>query len=209
MPTSGVQGGLARTSAVLMPSDQDSTVPAADSSSSLLTWLGRFAPGGSSWKMSRASFRRTKVPRLRQLSTQWKKSGIWGGGLRATRATSACPKTESVSSLLEVLEPTVPIESLLTAAACSGIIRREEKNGRPVPQPLRAALEDTIRLLCNAGEASGLPRERIFAPRFVPKLESIKEAIQTGQYFVARNLTWNECEKLMGFPAGWTVVEGD
>tara|TARA_Y100000310_G_scaffold237442_1_gene240727 strand:+ start:327 stop:458 length:132 start_codon:yes stop_codon:yes gene_type:complete len=43
----------------------------------------------------------------------------------------------------------------------------------------------------------------------VPKLESIKEAIQTGQYFVARNLTWNECEKLMGFPAGWTVVEGD
>jgi len=26
---------------------------------------------------------------------------------------------------------------------------------------------------------------------------------------VARNLTWTECEKLMGFPDGWTVGEGD
>lgn len=26
---------------------------------------------------------------------------------------------------------------------------------------------------------------------------------------VARNLTWTEWEMLMGFPEGWTVVEGD
>ncbi|MGH9513528.1 MAG: hypothetical protein ACRD2U_15465 [Terriglobales bacterium] len=41
----------------------------------------------------------------------------------------------------------------------------------------------------------------------MPKLESIKEATLTDQYYVARNLTWNECEKLMGFPEGWTVDE--
>ena len=109
----------------------------------------------------------------------------------------------------EVLEPTVPIRSLLTAAACTGIIRREEKNGRQVPTQLLAALKDTIRLWCNAGAALGLPEEAIFAPRYVPKLESIREVIQTDQYSVARNLTWTEWEKLMGFPAGWTVVEDD
>jgi site-specific DNA-cytosine methylase len=98
---------------------------------------------------------------------------------------------------------------LLTAAACRGIIRREEKNGRDVSPELREALEDTIRLWCNAGEVSDIPEEKIFAPRFVPKPESIREAIRTGQYSVARNLTWTEWERLMGFPDGWTVVEGD
>ena len=43
----------------------------------------------------------------------------------------------------------------------------------------------------------------------MPKPESMKEGIQTGQYSSARNLTWNEWEKLMGFPAGWTVVGAD
>jgi site-specific DNA-cytosine methylase len=43
----------------------------------------------------------------------------------------------------------------------------------------------------------------------VPKLDGIKAVIPTGQFYVARNLTWNECEKLMGFPEGWTVAEGD
>jgi len=101
------------------------------------------------------------------------------------------------------------MKSLLTAAACAGIIRREERNGRQVPPKLRAALDETIRLWCNVGAGLGTPKERIFAPRYVPKPESIKAAIQTDRYYVARNLTWNECERLMGFPAGWTVVEGD
>jgi hypothetical protein len=43
----------------------------------------------------------------------------------------------------------------------------------------------------------------------LPKLEDIKEVIQTDQYSVARNLTWTEWERFMGFPPGWTVVEGD
>jgi site-specific DNA-cytosine methylase len=36
----------------------------------------------------------------------------------------------------------------------------------------------------------------------------IKAATQIDQFYVARNLTWNECERLMGFPEGWTVAEG-
>jgi len=72
-----------------------------------------------------------------------------------------------------------------------------------------AALEETIRLCSNVGEASGTPEEVVFAPRYAPKLGDIKAAIATDRYFVARNLTWREWERLMGFPDDWTVVEED
>ena len=55
----------------------------------------------------------------------------------------------------------------------------------------------------------GTPRRKACAPRYAPNLESIKATTLTDQYYVARNLTWDECEKLMGFPEGWTVSEGD
>ena len=209
MPTSGVQAGRAKISALQTPNEKVSEANEADSSLTLLTWLARLSPNGSSSRTSLASSQPTRGKRLSQLLTKWKKSGIWGGGQRATLSTSVCPRTESESSLSEVLEPTVPIKSLLTAAACKGIIRREERNGRKVPPRLREALEDTIRLWCNVGEALGTPKEVVFAPRYVPSLEGIKEVIRTDQYSVARNLTWTEWERLMGFPEGWTVVEGD
>ena len=209
MQTFGARAGRARISAMRTSNGRALEVSAVGSSLSLWSWQERFGLDGSFWKMCRDSSRRTTAPRLSQLSTKWKKTGIWGGGLRATLSTSVCPKTDSALSLSQVLDSTVPMKSLLTAAACSGIIRREEKNGRQVPPRLRTALEQTIRLWCNVGAASGTPKDRIFAPRYAPKLESIKAAIRTDQYFVARNLTWNECEQLMGFPAGWTVVGDD
>lgn len=73
----------------------------------------------------------------------------------------------------------------------------------------RRSLFQTLRFWFNVAEVSGLPKRAAIAPRYVPKLEAIKEATQTGQFYVARNLTWDECEKLMGFPEGWTVAEGD
>ena len=73
----------------------------------------------------------------------------------------------------------------------------------------RRSLFQTLRFWFNVAEASGTPRQKAIAPRYVPKLEDIKAATQIDQYYVARNLTWNECEGLMGFPEGWTVAEGD
>lgn len=209
MPTYGAQAGLAKMSAQPMLNEQESTESEADCSSLSWTWLTKFAHSGSFSKMCRASYLPIKAPLLKRLSTGLKRAGIWGVGRRATLSTSACPKTENELSLSQVLEPTVPIRSLLTAANCSGIIRREVKNNREVPPPLLAALEETIRLWCNVGEASGTPEDRVFAPRYVPKPDDIREAIQTDRYFVARNLTWREWERLMGFPDDWTVVEGD
>ncbi len=146
---------------------------------------------------------------MNQLSTRWKRSGIWGAGFRVTLAIRAYPTTAIASSLSQVLDRRVPTSSLLTAANCLGILRRENRAGRKLDRPFVNALSETLRLWYNVAAASGIPWPKASAPRYAPKLESIKAAIQTDRYSVARNLTWNEWEKLMGFPPGWTVAEGD
>ena len=209
MPTYGAQAGLVRMSATAMSNGLDSAASEAACSTTFWAWFGRLSQGGSSLKTSLACSRRTKGKHLRTLPTRLKKSGIWGDGQRLTRSTSACPKTGSALSLSQVLLRTVPIKSLLTAANCKGIIRRETNNDREVPPKMLAALNETIRLCSNVAAASGTPEEVAFAPRYVPKAVAIKAVIRTGRYSVARNLTWTEWERLMGFPDGWTVVEGD
>jgi len=89
------------------------------------------------------------------------------------------------------------------------MIRREERAGRSLDPLFAESLSQTLRFWFNVAEALGTPKQQAIAPRYAPKLASIKAATPTGRYYVARNLTWNECEKLMGFPEGWTVGEGD
>jgi hypothetical protein len=111
--------------------------------------------------------------------------------------------------LSALIERRFPITSILTAANCLGIIRRERRAGRKLDPIFKESLSRTLRFWFSVAAALGIPKRRAIAPRYVPKLESIKEATLTDQYYVARNLTWNECEKLMGFPEGWTVDGGD
>jgi hypothetical protein len=112
-------------------------------------------------------------------------------------------------SLSQVIDPNPPINSFLTAAAATGILRREERGKRALDPVFEKGLQQTLHFWFSAGEALGIPRQKILAPRFALKLADIKEAIATVPFSVARNLTWDECEKLMGFPQGWTAVEGD
>ena len=135
--------------------------------------------------------------------------GYLGGWLACNALDAGLPTTETAFSLSQVIDRAVLLKSLLTAANCLGIMRREEKNGRTLDPHFERALKETLRFWSNVAEASGTPWREASAPRYVPKLEDIKEVIQTDQYSVARNLTWTECEQLMGFPAGWTVVEAD
>jgi len=209
--TSGAPDGPAKTSATPTLTEKDSLGNAVGSSTHLWSLLRRFDLRGLSWKMSRGSYLQRKESLLRQLSTASKRSGIWGGGFRLTFSMRACPTTVTGCSLPQLLEATVPITSFLTAANCQGILRREKNADREAQMcpVFKRALEETLRLWSNVAEASGTPLQQASAPRYVPKLENIKEAIQTDRYYVARNLTWNECERLMGFPPGWTVVEDD
>lgn len=206
---SGVQDGPAKTSVT-------PTVTALVSAANGVVYfthswilLERVNRSGSSWRMCRGSSRQTAEPLLRQLSSGLKRMGIWGGGFRATSPMRAFPTTGIAYSLSQVISRTVPISSLLTATNCLGILRRERRAGRALDPVFEAALTETVRLWSSVAEVSDIPRHRVFAPRFAPKLEDIKAAIRTDRFCVARNLTWDECERLMGFPEGWTAVAGD
>ncbi len=208
-PRSGQAVGPAKMSATAMRNVGASTGPAADYSSRLQSLLERFTRHGLSWKMFQGSLAPTAAKPLTQLSTSSKRSGMWGYGLRVTLSARAFPTTAKEYSLSALIDRRFPISSILTAANCLGMIRREERAGRPLDPVFAESLSQTLRFWFSVAEALGIPRQRATAPRYAPSLESIKAATPTGQYYVARNLTWNECEKLMGFPEGWTVGEGD
>jgi len=208
-PTSGPAAGRARMSAMRTPNAKAFTGLGAVYSSRLQSLLKKFDQHGLSWKMSRASSARTAGLPLSQLPTNSKRSGMWGYGLRVTLSARAFPTTAKEYSLSALIDRRFPISSILTAANCLGMIRREERAGRALDPVFAESLSQTLRFWFNVAEALGIPRQRAIAPRYAPKLESIKAATLTGQYYVARNLTWNECEKLMGFPEGWTAGEGD
>jgi hypothetical protein len=206
---SGRAAGRAKTSATPTPSGKASTETGADCFSLLRPLLDKFDRHGLSWKMSRALSVQTAAPLLSQLSANSKRSGIWGYGLRVTLSARVFPTTGKGYSLSALIDRRFPISSILTAANCLGIMRREERAGRKLDRAFAESLSQTLRFWSNVAEALGIPRPRAIAPRYAPKLADIKAATLTGQYYVARNLTWTECEKLMGFPEGWTAGEGD
>ena len=209
MPLFGPGVGRAKTSATRTHSAKASTARGAACSSPLRNLLEKFDRHGLSWKMSQASSAQTEGLPLSQLSTNSKRSGMWGYGLRVTLSARVFPTTAREYSLSALIDRRFPISSILTAANCLGMIRREEKAGRVLDPVFAESLSQTLRFWYNVAEALDTPKQRVIAPRYAPKLESIRAATLTDQYYVARNLTWNECEKLMGFPEGWTVDEGD
>ena len=205
----GQEVGHARTSVLRTHKGRESQALGVAFSTSLLDWLPRFNQAGLSWKMCRGSSVRTREPRLSQLSTSSKRSGIWGFGSRVTLSARAFPTAVKECSLSALIKRRFPMSSILTAASCLGILRREERAGRTLDPIFEESLSQTLRFWFSVAEALGTPKQRAIAPRYAPKLEDIKGVTLTDQYYVARNLTWDECEKLMGFPDGWTVDAGD
>ena len=85
------------------------------------------------------------------------------------------------SSLPDVLVADVPPRFYLSPKAAAGIIRRAEKRGRELPEHLAEAL----RMLSTDGKA-----------------EQTATSARTSS---VRRLTPTECERLQGFPDGWTI----
>lgn len=74
-------------------------------------------------------------------SPNWRSSGIaWRGGF-LTRNSSEWPNAAAVSSLSEALETHAPATHSLSPKACEGIIRRAERRGKSLPEPLASALK--------------------------------------------------------------------
>ncbi len=62
-----------------------------------------------------------------------------------TRRCAECPSGGVASSLSDIVETgALPLRHYLTPRACMGILRRARERGKPIPDPLRKALEATI-----------------------------------------------------------------
>jgi len=187
MPTSSPEDSHAKISA-----SQDHAEDLAESdpslpSPTLTLWSFTDLPGWC-WKTSQAySIRLADVTSPGSL-VKWKNSGMVWRGACWTRNTSESPKGAVVSSLWQVLDQTVPAKYFLSAKAAAGILRRtlKRKHGQKLPPMLTDVLSQ-ISTQANQDGVSG-PRTP-----------------QGGTSSWARRMTPVECERLMGWPDGWTV----
>ena len=182
--TSGQVGSPAKTSASLASAqDLQASDPASPSPS--LTLLSDADLGGSCWKMYLDSSVPTKGLTSDGFSMKWKNSGMAFRGELWTLVTSESPSDAVECSLSQVLNPTAPQRFSLSVKAASGILRRANRRGKVLPAALRTALGS----LAHSSDDSAK--------------ESI--ALLTSRSSSVRRLTPTECERLMGWPDGWTI----
>ena len=67
-------------------------------------------------------------------------------GVSMTLNFGEFPSEERESTLSQILEANAPEKYFLSARACAGILRRAEKRGKELPQMLKEALEEAVRI---------------------------------------------------------------
>jgi hypothetical protein len=67
-------------------------------------------------------------------------------GVSMTLSFGEFPSEERESTLSQILEANAPEKYFLSAKACAGFLRRAEKRGKELPQMLKEALEETVRI---------------------------------------------------------------
>ena len=75
----------------------------------------------------------------------WVPATVSRGG-SSTRNTGEYPRDAEESTLWQILQEDAPERYCLSAKACEGILRRAERRGKALPQILRDALEEAVRL---------------------------------------------------------------
>lgn len=172
---------------------------------------------GSSLRTSPAC----SVPPVDEISQSW--SGRWGTsgfttspGECWTAVTSECPSGgDASSSLADVLLDEVPERFFLSPRAAAGILRRAEKRGRELPP----ALAEALAALASAHRDDGRRMTRTSSPdratvdqevptTTTPRLTT--SSLAPSDHTIGstvRRLTPTECERLQGFPDGWTIPQ--
>ena len=180
--------------------------PAADSPTPSSTlWSDTDLPS-SSWRTSLDSSPVMAGETWRDSSVRWSNSGMaWRTGL-STLATSESRNAADGSSssececvmttLTDVLLPTAPPRYSLSARAAAGILRRASKRGRALPEQLHQALTT---LAASSPLTQPTPSRQ--------RQEAQNETTSPSSWTV-RRLTPTECERLMGWPDGHTIVTG-
>jgi hypothetical protein len=95
--------------------------------------------------------------------------------------------------LSRVLEATAPQRFFLSAKAAVGILRRANRRGRQLPEALNQAL---MSLALSSPDTT----KELQVPLKTDNLSSAHQEQRS-----VRRLTPVECERLMGWPEGWTI----
>ncbi len=106
--------------------------------------LALFSHDGSSWKTSRVFFPPIEGKTLPSSFRPWPTSGFrTSRGEWSTPSASEYPKDADGCSLWAVLElENVPRKYYLSPKACRGVLRRAERRGKALPEPLARALAE-------------------------------------------------------------------
>ena len=100
---------------------------------------------GSCWRTCQDFYQATKDAISESSSLRWPTQGIaTSSGAFWIRSSSESRNVAVECSLSDILEPHVPERYLLSAKACAGILRRAQRRGRTLPDPLRVALEEVV-----------------------------------------------------------------
>ena len=193
--TSGQADSLAKTSASQARELDSQASDPASPSPSLTLWSSDDL-GGSCWKMSQVSSVPTTGLTSDGFSMKWSNSGMAFRGELWTLDTSESPSDAVECSLSQVLNPTAPQRFSLSARAASGILRRAGRRGKVLPAALQTALES---LALSPQEPTDSQMES--KSSYKDTSESLER--MAGQS--VRRLTPTECERLMGWPDGWTI----
>lgn len=111
----------------------------------MLHLLTDSALGGSFGKTSPAFYRRTTDETLKDSSNRWLNAGTVSHGECLTLKISESPSAAVESCLSDIVETgDVHSRHYLTAKACNGILRRDEKRGVKLSERLRLALATVV-----------------------------------------------------------------
>jgi site-specific DNA-cytosine methylase len=193
--TSGQEDSLAKT-LVSQASEPDLQASEVHSPSHSSTLWSDTDLGGSCWKMSLGSSVQTKALTSEGFSMKWSNSGMAYRGELWTLDTSESPSDGVECSLSQVLNPTAPARFSLSAKAASGILRRAGRRGKVLPLALQTALESLA--LCQQ-ELTDSQTE------YKSSSKDTSESLAKTEGSSVRRLTPTECERLMGWPDGWTI----
>jgi len=176
--------------------DQDSPSPSSTSSSQL-SWLDEAPPTscsrtcqGYSVAMPVEIWRRSS-PRL-LTSGMASRGGLWtrdtAESLNGAEGCSSSACECVMTTLTDILQPSVPQRYSLSPRAAAGILRRAARRGRDLPPHLEQALRSQADLPDDTERASTPPS-------------------MTAPSSSVRRLSPVETERLMGLPDGWTIAK--
>ena len=108
--------------------------------SSSIEFLRRLGRLGLLSKTSPACYPATGGGILPPSFAGWSNSGMASPGGYLTLSISESPNDAVESSLSDILETDAPQKYFLSPKACQGVLKRAERRGRPLPEPLAQAL---------------------------------------------------------------------